>query len=57
VRYHLRHECADCAEPRLPEVGRGDFNSVRIGDVASLTYSESGQRATVVSVDKGDRRD
>jgi hypothetical protein len=54
VRYHLRHECRDCGDPRLPEVGRGDFNSVGVGDVASLTYSESGERATVVAVTRGE---
>lgn len=54
VRYHLRHDCGGCETPRQPTVGRGDFNSVSIRDVASLTYSQSGERATVVSVTKGD---
>jgi hypothetical protein len=49
VEYRLRHECADCGSP---SVSRGDFNSVAVGDVAELTYSESGERATVVGVEK-----
>lgn len=49
VEYRLRHECADCGSPA---VSRGDFNSVAVGDVAELTYSESGDRATVVGVEK-----
>lgn len=49
VEYRLRHECAGCGSPT---VSRGDFNSVAVGDVAELTYSESGERATVVGVDK-----
>ena len=48
VAYRLRHECADCGNP---VVSRGDFNSVAVGDVAELTYSESGNRATVIGVD------
>jgi hypothetical protein len=51
IRYHLRHVLEDGT--RFPQVGRGDFNSVGVGDVASLTYSESGKRATVVGVTKG----
>ena len=47
VEYRLRHECPECGSPR---VSRGDFNSVAVGDVAELTYSESGERATVVGV-------
>ncbi|MEF8840121.1 MAG: hypothetical protein V5A62_00650 [Haloarculaceae archaeon] len=49
VEYRLRHECAECGSP---SVSRGDFNSVAVGDVAELTYSESGDRATVVGVEK-----
>jgi hypothetical protein len=48
VEYRLRHECPDCGSPN---VSRGDFNSVAVGDVAELTYSESGERATVVGVE------
>jgi hypothetical protein len=48
VEYRLRHECAECGSP---VVSRGDFNSVAVGDVAELTYSESGARATVVGVE------
>lgn len=49
VEYRLRQECPDCGSP---SVSRGDFNSVAVGDVAELTYSESGERATVVGVTK-----
>jgi len=49
VEYRLRHECPECGSPT---VSRGDFNSVAVGDVAELTYSESGARATVVGVEK-----
>ena len=49
VEYRLRHECADCGSP---SVSRGDFNSVAGGDVAELTYSESGERATIVGVEQ-----
>ena len=49
VEYRLRQECPDCGSP---SVSRGDFNSVAVGDVAELTYSESGERATVVGVEK-----
>lgn len=49
VEYRLRQECPDCGSP---SVSRGDFNSVTVGDVAELTYSESGERATVVGVEK-----
>lgn len=48
VEYRFRHECPECG---TPSVSRGDFNSVAVGDVAELTYSESGERATVVGVD------
>ena len=49
VEYRLRHDCAECGSP---SVSRGDFNSVAVGDVAELTYSESGDRATVVGVEQ-----
>ena len=52
VQYRVRHEC--CEPARRPELTRGDFNSLGLGDVASLSYSESGDRATVVSVSKAD---
>lgn len=48
VEYRVRHEC--CETARRPRVSRGDFNSLGLGDVASLSYSESGDRATVVGV-------
>jgi hypothetical protein len=50
VQYRVRHEC--CDPIRQPELTRGDFNSIGVGDTASLSYSESGERATVVSVSK-----
>jgi hypothetical protein len=52
VQYRVRHEC--CEPARRPELTRGDFNSLGLGDVASLSYSEDGDRATVVSVSKAD---
>jgi len=52
VQYRVRHEC--CEPARRPELTRGDFNSLGLGDVASLSYSEEGDRATVVSISKAD---
>jgi hypothetical protein len=52
VQYRVRHEC--CEPARRPRVTRGDFNSLGLGDTASLSYSESGDRATVVSVSQAD---
>jgi hypothetical protein len=51
VQYHIRHDCSGCGSP---VVSRGDFNSVAVGDVAELTYSESGERATVIGVQQGE---
>jgi hypothetical protein len=50
VEYRVRHDCSGCGSP---VVSRGDFNSVSVGDVAELTYSESGERATVIGVQQG----
>jgi hypothetical protein len=51
VQYRVRHEC--CDPIRQPALSRGDFNSIGVGDTASLSYSESGERATAVSIAQG----
>jgi hypothetical protein len=55
VEYRVRHEC--CEATRRPQVSRGDFNSVSLADIASLSYSQSGNRATVVSISSGENGD
>jgi hypothetical protein len=52
VQYRVRHEC--CEPARRPAVSRGDFNSLGLGDTASLSYSESGDRATVVGISQAE---
>jgi len=57
VEYRIRHDC--CEPSRQALVSRGDFNSLAIGDVATLRYGAPGERATVVGVEKatGDATD